>query len=102
MVSDIKSTDPRQIPGTRTGEAGSVRNSTRTGTGSANATGARDDTVQLSGMADLVRAAARRMASGAPVDEARVQEIRQAITEGNYQLDPARIARKLIETDSRS
>ncbi len=100
MVSDIKGLDPRQISGTRTGEAGAVRGETRTGAAARTGAGTSDDTVELSGVTELVRVAARQLASGAPVDEARVQEIRQAIANGSYTLDPARIARKLIDADA--
>ncbi|MBK8992092.1 MAG: flagellar biosynthesis anti-sigma factor FlgM [Gammaproteobacteria bacterium] len=61
---------------------------------------ARDDTVELSGVADLIATAARKLAAEPAVDQARVQEIRKAITSGSYTVDPERIARKLIDADS--
>lgn len=100
MVSDIKGLDQRQLPGARTGEAGGVRAGTRSDSTARPGAAKNDDTVELSGVAELVRSAARRMASGAPVDEARVRELRQAIADGSYTLDPARIARKLIDADT--
>ncbi|MCG3169667.1 MAG: hypothetical protein CALGDGBN_01189 [Pseudomonadales bacterium] len=100
MVSDIKGLDQRQLPGARTGETGGVRAGTRGDGAARTGAGTNDDTVELSGVAELVRSAARRMASGAPVDEARVRELRQAIADGSYTLDPARIARKLIDADT--
>lgn len=100
MVSDIKGLDQRQLPGARTGEAGGVRAGTRGDDTTRTGAGTNDDTVELSGVAELVRSAARRMASGAPVDETRVRELRQAIADGSYTLDPARIARKLIDADT--
>ena len=57
-------------------------------------------TVELSGVADLIATAARKLAAEPAVDQARVQEIRKAITSGSYTVDPERIARKLIDADS--
>ena len=51
-------------------------------------------------MADLIATAARKLAAEPAVDQARVQEIRKAITNGSYTVDPERIARKLIDADS--
>lgn len=44
--------------------------------------------------------AAARLASGseAPLDAARVQQIRQAIAEGRFQINPEAIADRLIES----
>ena len=100
MVSDIKGLDPRQVSRARTGETGTVRGEAHTGAAARTGAGTSDDTVKLSGVAELARVVARQLASGAPVDEARVQEIRQAIADGSYTVDPARIARKLIDADA--
>lgn len=101
MVSDIKSLDPRQLPGAHAGKTNAVRGDSRSAATQRTGGSGSEDTVELSGVADLVRTAARRVAaSGAPVDEARVRELRQAIADGSYQPDPARIARKLIDTDT--
>lgn len=100
MVSDIKGFDPRQISSARKGETEAVRNETRSETGKTGAA-TRSDTVELSGTAELVRAAAHRLAAGAPVNEARVQEVKQAIADGSYTVDPVRIAHKLIDADTR-
>ena len=76
MVSDIKGLDSRQASGARTGETGAVRSDSRAGAG-------------------------RQAGAAEPaVDQARVQEIRKAITSGSYTVDPERIARKLIDADS--
>lgn len=100
MVSDIKGFDSRQASGARTGETGAVRADTRAGAGRQAGSTARDDTVELSGVADLIATAVRKLAAEPAVDEARVQEIRKAVASGNYTVDPERIARKLIDADS--
>lgn len=100
MVSDIKGFDSRQTPGARTGETGVVRADPRAGAGRQAGSAARDDTVELSGVADLIATAVRKLAAEPAVDQARVQEIRKAIASGSYTVDPERIARKLIDADS--
>ncbi len=100
MVSDIKGFDSRQTAGARTGEAGAVRADARQGVSGRVRPAARDDTVELSGVAELIATAARKLAAEPAVDQARVQEIRKAIASGTYTVDPDRIARKLIEADS--
>lgn len=42
------------------------------------------------------RVAAQSMASSAPVDRERVQQIKQAIAEGRFPITPAKIADRLI------
>lgn len=44
-------------------------------------------------------ATAARDAAAAPVDTARVAEIRAAIANGTYKIDPEKIAAKMIELD---
>ena len=39
------------------------------------------------------------VASGAPVDSARVETIRAAIQSGRYPVDPQRIARRMLDVD---
>ena len=40
-----------------------------------------------------------RDAANAPIDKARVAELREAIANGNYKVDPERIAAKMVELD---
>lgn len=43
--------------------------------------------------------AARMAAQGAPVDAARIAEIKAAIASGDYPVDPEKIAEKMIDLD---
>lgn len=43
--------------------------------------------------------AARMAAEGAPVDAVRVQAIKTAIAKGDYPVDPAKIAEKMLDLD---
>lgn len=100
MVSDIKGFESRQTGGARTGDVGRLRSDapTRAERGAGAVT--RDDTVELSGLAEVVTTAARKLAAEPAVDQSRVEEIRKALASGTYVVDPARIARKLIEADT--
>jgi negative regulator of flagellin synthesis FlgM len=101
MVSDIKGLNARQPDAPRNGPAGKVRADARaTGTERADGAAAAEDRVELSGLAEVIRTAARTLAAQAPVDEARVKDIRQAVANGSYDVDPERIARKLIDADN--
>ena len=101
MVSDIKGLNTRQTTGPRQGETGAVRNDGRSAeSGRASESNAPDDTVELSGLAEVIKTAARKLASESPVDEARVREIKDALTSGDYTVDPERLARKLIDADN--
>lgn len=54
--------------------------------------------VQLSSLAEQLRAIQARLASGEVVDAARVAEIRQAIAEGRFQVNPDAVAERLLQT----
>lgn len=82
--------------------AGDVPSDLRTGKP---ATPAKDDAgqgasvnVQLSSLAEQLRAIQARLASGEVVDAAKVAEIRQAIAEGRFQVNPDAIAERLLQT----
>ena len=101
MVSDIKGLNTRQTTGPRSSESGSVRSNARSaGTDRATGESAAGDTVELSGLAEVIRTAARSLAADAPVDEAKVRELKDAILNGGYAVDPDRLARKLIDADN--
>ena len=101
MVSDIKGLNTRQTTGPRQGETGAVRNGGRAADSErAREANAADDTVELSGLAEVIKTAARKLAAESPVDEARVKELKQAVTSGDYAVNPERLARKLINADN--
>jgi negative regulator of flagellin synthesis FlgM len=101
MVSDIKGLNARQPNAPRTGDTGKVRTESATADAARTAGGsASDDRVELSGLAEAIRAAARTLAAQPPVDEARVRELKEAVANGDYQVDPERLARKLIDADN--
>lgn len=54
--------------------------------------------VQLSELSEQLRAIQARLASGEVVDAAKVAEIRQAIADGRFQVNPDAIAERLLQT----
>ena len=52
-----------------------------------------------SGVTETQSPAARMAAQGAPVDAARIVEIKAAIANGDYPVDPEKIAEKMIDLD---
>lgn len=60
--------------------------------------GSGGDTVELSPLSSSLAKAESAMASTPVVDRARVDEIRQAISEGRFRVDPERIADGLLDS----
>ncbi|ADC71437.1 anti-sigma-28 factor, FlgM [Thioalkalivibrio sp. K90mix] len=58
-----------------------------------------DDSVTLTGAAQAMNAASGA-ASNAPFDEARVAELREAISSGQYPVDNEQLADRMIELES--
>jgi negative regulator of flagellin synthesis FlgM len=58
------------------------------------------DRVELSDGARTLRSAARVVADLPAVDSSRVDEIRRAISEGRYHVDPVRLAQKFLELEN--
>lgn len=54
--------------------------------------------VHLSPNATKLQNIDSNLASGSVMDSARVQEIKQAISDGNFQINPGAVADKLLET----
>ena len=101
MVSDIKGYIARETSATRQGQASGVRAEQQVDSGAASATRtARDDTVALSGLPGIIKTTAAKLAAEPAVDEARVRNIKDALARGEYQIDPERIARKLLDSDN--
>ena len=101
MVSDIKGLDARQPAAARSNATGKLGSDSSSVGGSRNDGGsASEDRVQLSGLSEAIKVAARALASESPVDEGRVRDIKESIANGSYEVDPERLARKLIDADN--
>ena len=65
-----------------------------------NAAPARSDTVSLTEAGARVKELQDRVAAVPVVNAQRVQEIKQALASGNYEIDPARVADKIVHFES--
>lgn len=77
--------DGHQAPGAASVRAGGV---------------AQTDTVSLTDEASRLAELERTLASVPVIDTKRVEEIKQAVSNGSYQVDPARVADKLAAFES--
>ena len=100
MVSDIKGLNSRQTAGTPQSAAASTAPDPRSSAAGKSSGVVQDDTVELSGLAEVIKATAKALASEPAVNQARVQELKTAVASGDYQIDPVRVAQKLIAADS--
>lgn len=81
------------------GRAASATDSTHAAPDAA-AAPAHQDRVELSDGAKALRSLANDAAQLPAVDSAKVNDIRQAIAEGRYHVDPVRLAQKFLELEN--
>jgi negative regulator of flagellin synthesis FlgM len=86
-------------PTPKPGTAGSVRTAVH---GTPNGTPANDrptgtDTVSVTATASLLQRLDAKVSAAPVIDTARVNRVRNDITEGRFAIDPARVAEKLIK-----
>ena len=58
-----------------------------------------EDTVDLTNVARLMQRVENMLASVPPTDRARVDAVRQALANGSYEVDPERIAARIINLE---
>lgn len=87
MIKSVGQSISAAIEATRLRESGKTRASSTSGSAS------------VSSSASSVSPAARMASEGAPVDMDRVAAIKAAIASGNYPVDPAAIADRMVELD---
>ncbi len=75
-----------------------ARGRSTAGTAKPDSAAAAGEKVELSSLSASLKQAEATIASTPVVNSARVQEIRQAIAEGRFKIDPERIADGLIES----
>lgn len=97
MANEINRLQNGQPPAIRDrAKAGGVGRENATSKGARDSAGTADDQVSLTPTALLLQGAERRLADQPVVDQQRVEAIRQAIAEGRYQVNPERVAAKLM------
>lgn len=80
--------------------AGQAGDAARSASESTKASGGRKDRVELSQGAQVLQTLASEVADLPAVDTARVDDIRRAISEGRYHVDPVRLAQKFLELEN--
>ncbi len=76
-----------------------ARNETNSVATEGRSSGTNRDTVSLTGTAQHLRSLEHNLAAQPVVDTQRVAATRQAIENGSYQIDPSRIANKMISLE---
>ena len=65
-----------------------------------NSSSTQNDTVSLTDMASRLHSLEKKLASQSDVDQAHVNRIRDAISRGEYRIDPDRVADKMMDFES--
>ena len=99
MSIDVNGVSSTQIParvGGSADEAKAAEQKPATDTGQSSAA----DTVSLSDNAKQLGQIESKVSSSPVVDTQRVEAVKQAISEGSFEIDPAKIADKLMQFES--
>ncbi len=81
----------RQVSSVKS-ESGSSTSSSRSST--------EGDSVQITDMAGRLRSLEQKLATQSDVDQSHVNEIRDAISRGEYKVDPDRVADKMMDFEA--
>ena len=95
MSIEINGHSPSQTGATRSQATPPAAEQRQTAGSESPASGSGDQ-VSLTGTAALLQALDGRIQESSGIDTRRVQEIRQALAEGRYHIDPERVAEKMI------
>lgn len=98
VPSKISSTDAKPLRATQ--GVGAVRRHDPSAGQPAAAAATHDDNVSLTGAARDLAAIQQSLVSLPPVDEARVATVRRRLDSGQYQVDPQRVADKLLHMEA--
>ena len=100
MVSDINNINSRQTGTARRSENSAASNAPGEAGSSSGPEATGDDVVVNLSQAAQVEGAARQLAAQSAVNESRVDQLRDQIRNGDYQLSPERIAQKILAADT--
>lgn len=87
------------LPQPQSGQSGNAQQSTASGAATAAPATASDDSVKLTESARSLQDIARA-GNANEVDSKRVDQIRQALANGSYRIDPGHIADRLVSLES--
>ncbi len=99
MNTTISNNGLPMLPQPPSGQGSPTQNATgTTGTEAASGSAGADDRVQLTDSAKAMQEAARTH-NGAEVDTKKVEQLRQALANGSYKVDPGRIADRMLSLE---
>ncbi|MHA6205479.1 flagellar biosynthesis anti-sigma factor FlgM [Dyella soli] len=99
MNTTISNNGMPKLPQAPSGQGASTQNAAGSGASEAgSASAGADDRVQLTDSARALQEASRTNA-GATVDTRKVDQIRQALANGSYRIDPSRIADRMMSLE---
>ncbi|MGD8784111.1 MAG: flagellar biosynthesis anti-sigma factor FlgM [Thioalkalispiraceae bacterium] len=100
MPNDITGINSGRSQQSNDRQVGNVRredsNTTQGGSSSSN----QGDTVSITDMAARLNSLEKKLASEPDVDQAHVNRVRDAISRGEYRVDPDRVADKMMDFES--
>ncbi|WP_430391116.1 flagellar biosynthesis anti-sigma factor FlgM [Dyella sp. 20L07] len=99
MNTTISNNGLPKLPQAPSGQSSSTQNATGSAGSEAASSTAPDDRVQITDSARALQEAARA-GSGATVDTKKVEQVRQALANGTYRIDPSRIADRMMSLES--
>jgi negative regulator of flagellin synthesis FlgM len=101
MVSEITGTRSGAVYTPETGHgANGVNQANRSERKSSVNSAKETENVVLTDAAVKLQAIEQAVAKASPVDDKRVEAVKQAIDDGSYRIEPERIAQKLMQTES--
>jgi len=99
MPNDISGINSGRSQQSGDRQVGSVTRDSSSSTQGSRSTGT-SDTVSLTDMASRLQSLEQKLATQPDVDQAHVNRVRDAISRGEYRVDPDRVADKMMDFES--
>ena len=100
MPNDISGINSGRSQQSSDRHVGTVRRDGSTSSQGSNSSASQTDTVSLTDMASRLHSLEKKLASQPDVDQAHVNRVRDAISRGEYRVDPDRVADKMMDFES--
>ena len=99
MPNDISGINSGRSQQSSDRQVGTVRRDGSTSS-SGSSSASQSDTVSLTDMASRLHSLEKKLASQPDVDQAHINRVRDAISRGEYRVDPDRVADKMMDFES--
>lgn len=99
MPNDISGINSGRSQQSSDRQVGTVRRD-GSASGHSSSSASQSDTVSLTDMASRLHSLEQKLASQPDVDQAHVNRVRDAISRGEYRVDPDRVADKMMDFES--